>query len=393
MNPAKRVGLVGVAGLAGAAIAWLVGANSMTPDLILMAAAIAAGELVELHPANRSALPLSFAVFTVLVRAADPLPVLVVVVSAEVVAAALRQGPMSLNDRLLKFAERCAEAFSAGAVYQAVIVLAGGDSQLGVVLGALAAASIAPIVVADLVTYVHSREIAPLRARAADIALVTSGILMAVGYDGINGRGTLGLWGPVLFSIPLIAAWYSFELLASTRRSYEQTVRALAAAPELGGLVREGHSERVSELAESMGRILDLSPVDLEHLKTAALLHHLGAVCLDEPPSGEPLDPVAVATSGAQMLRASDAMAPAGDVVAAEPLLHRPPGPSEPRSAALSGMILKVASAYDELTEGNDEHAVWAVEALYTGPGYVYDGRVLGALERVLERRKVLSPA
>jgi hypothetical protein len=53
-------------------------------------------------------------------------------------------------------------------------------------------------------------------------------------------------------------------------------------------------------------------------------------------------------------------------------------------------MILKVASAYDELTEGNDEHAAWAVEALYTGPGYVYDGRVLGALERVLERRKVL---
>ncbi len=54
-------------------------------------------------------------------------------------------------------------------------------------------------------------------------------------------------------------------------------------------------------------------------------------------------------------------------------------------------MILKVASAYDELTEGNDEHAAWAVEALYTGPGYVYDGRVLGALERALERRGALA--
>jgi hypothetical protein len=216
---------------------------------------------------------------------------------------------------------------------------------------------------------------------------------MAVGYDGINGRGTLGLWGPILFSIPLVAAWYSFELLASTRRSYLQTVSALAAAPELGGLVREGHAERVADLAESMGRILDLSPVELEHLKTAALLHHLGAVCLDEPARGEQLDPIAVATSGAQMLRASEALSPAGDVIAAEPLLHRPPGAHEPRSSALSGMVLKVASAYDELTEGHDEHAAWAVEALYTGPGYVYDGRVLGALERVLERRKVLSPA
>ena len=57
------------------------------------------------------------------------------------------------------------------------------------------------------------------------------------------------------------------------------------------------------------------------------------------------------------------------------------------QTSALAGQILKVASAYDELTEGQDEHASWAVEALYTGPGYVYDGRVLGALERVLERR------
>ncbi len=55
-------------------------------------------------------------------------------------------------------------------------------------------------------------------------------------------------------------------------------------------------------------------------------------------------------------------------------------------------MVLKVASAFDELTDGRDEHAAWAVEALYTGPGYVYDGRVLGALERVLERRGALVP-
>jgi hypothetical protein len=261
------------------------------------------------------------------------------------------------------------------------------------VLGALAAAAIAPVAVADMVEYVRSHELSPLRARAADVALITSGILMAVGYDGINGNGRLDIWGPILFSIPLLAAWYSFELLASTRRSYYQTVAALAAAPELGGLVRQGHAERVAETAVAMGRVLALSPAELEHLEAAAQLHHLGAVCLDEPAAGTQLDPIAVAESGALMLRASDALAPAGDIVAAEPLLHRPPGSSEQPSAALSGMILKVASAYDELTEGNDDHASWAVEALYTGPGYVYDGRVLGALERVLERREVLLPA
>ena len=91
------------------------------------------------------------------------------------------------------------------------------------------------------------------------------------------------------------------------------------------------------------------------------------------------------------MLRASPALAPAGDIVAAEPLLHRPPAPAAALPAALEGQILKVASAFDELTEGQDEHASWAVEALYTGPGYVYDGRVLGALERVLTRRGLLT--
>jgi hypothetical protein len=214
---------------------------------------------------------------------------------------------------------------------------------------------------------------------------------MAIGYGGIDDKGDLGRLGPILFAIPLVAAWYSFELLASTRRSFEQTIQALAAAPELGGLVRQGHGERVADLSVSIGRDLSLSAVELEQLWTAALLHHLGAVCVDEAPDGSPPDPHEVALAGATMLRASDVLAAAGDVVAAEPVLHRPQGTLGQPDAALSGMILKVASAYDELTEGDDEHAVWAVEALYTGPGYVYDGRVLGALERVLDRRGVLD--
>jgi hypothetical protein len=54
------------------------------------------------------------------------------------------------------------------------------------------------------------------------------------------------------------------------------------------------------------------------------------------------------------------------------------------------GQVLKVASAYDELTDGDDAHAQWAIEALFTGPAYVYDGRVLTALESVLTNRGLL---
>jgi hypothetical protein len=390
MSRVQRLVLLVALGVLGGVAAELVRPETNLADLVVLGAALVIGEMFELRPADRAALPLSFAVVVVLVRAATPTEFVLLIVAAYAVTAVVRMQPTGVVDRLLVTAERIAEGLSAGAVYRVVIDSVDTADGRAAVLGALALAAIAPIVVSDLVNLLRGRRPAPLRARAADLALVTSGMLMAVGYGGIVGEGELGLWGPLLFSIPLLAAWYSFELLGSTQRSFRQTVRALGTAPELGGLVRPGHVERVADLAVGMGRELDLGPNDLEQLETAALLHHLGAVCLDEPESGSQHDPADVARSGAAMLRASEALAPAGDIVAAEPLLHRPPGSEETPEAALAGQILKVASAFDELTEGQDEHAAWAVEALYTGPGYVYDGRVLGALERALGRRGVL---
>lgn len=390
MSRMRRVALLAALGAVGGALAEGLRPETNLADLVVLGAALVIGEMFELRPADRAPLPLSFAVVVVLVRAATPTEFVALVIAAYAVTGVVRLQPTGVVERLFVTAERFAEALAAGAVYRVVVDSTDNADGRAAVLGALAAAAIAPIVVSDIVNRLRGRRFAPLRARAADLALVTSGMLMAVGYGGIMGEGELGLWGPLLFSIPLLAAWYSFELLDSTQRSFRQTVRALGTAPELGGLVRQGHVERVADLAVSMGRELDLGSSDLDQLETAALLHHLGAVCLDEPAPGSQHDPTLVAQSGAAMLRASEALAPAGDIVAAEPLLHRPPKAEEPTDAALAGQILKVASAFDELTEGRDEHAAWAVEALYTGPGYVYDGRVLGALERALEDRGVL---
>jgi hypothetical protein len=391
MSRAVRLALVTLAGLVAVAVAAAISSSGSLVDLVVLGAALVVGELLELSPSDRAALPLSFAVVVVLLRAANPTEFLVVVAAAYVVAVVVRPEPTGVGSRALLLAERIASGFAAGGAYRLVLDSTKVDGRAAV-LGALAVAALVEIAVADLASLARRRRIAGLRARGADLALVTSGMLMAVGYGGINGEGRLGLWGPLLFSIPLLAAWYSFELLVSTRRSFRQTVRALGAAPELGGLVRPGHVERVAELAVAMGHEVELGAGELDQLETAALLHHLGAVCLDEPEAGTRLDPVAVARSGATMLRASEALSPAGDIVAAEPLLHRPPGPEVVSPAALAGQILKVASAFDELTEGRPEHAAWAVEALYTGPGYVYDGRVLGALDRVLRQWGVLDP-
>jgi hypothetical protein len=57
----------------------------------------------------------------------------------------------------------------------------------------------------------------------------------------------------------------------------------------------------------------------------------------------------------------------------------------------MSGQILKVASAFDELSEGRAERAGLALEALYSAPGYLYDADVLASLELVLDRRGLLD--
>jgi hypothetical protein len=230
----------------------------------------------------------------------------------------------------------------------------------------------------------------PLQGRSADVALITSATLMGVSDMGIDGKSGMGLWGPLVFTIPLLGAWYSYEHLDRIRRTYDQTIHALGAAPELGGFVRDGHAERVAALSTSVGAELGLSRHELTQLETAALLHHLGQVCLDEPPAGRSSEPGAVAASGAAILRSTPLLAPAGDIIAAETIVHRERTPARP--SVLSGQILKVASAFDELSEGKPAQASLAFEALSCAPAYLYDAKVLSALELVLDRAGLLEP-
>jgi hypothetical protein len=154
-------------------------------------------------------------------------------------------------------------------------------------------------------------------------------------------------------------------------------------------MVRNGHAERVADLAVAVGGTLGLSRHELNQLETAALLHHLGQVCLDEPDDGRPPEPVAVAQSGATILRGTQLLAPAGDIVASEWMPYRRDVSSRP--SVVAGQILKVASAFDELCDGHEERASLALEALCSAPEYLYDSRVLAALELVLDRRGLLD--
>src|SRR5690242_16445489 len=98
MRQSVRLGGLGVAALTAFVIAEVAG-SSVAGNLGVIAAAIAAGELIVLRPYGRNPLPLSFAIFTVLVRAATPVQFIVVVVLAELAAAAIRPERVGIQDR------------------------------------------------------------------------------------------------------------------------------------------------------------------------------------------------------------------------------------------------------------------------------------------------------
>src|SRR6266705_3957303 len=101
MSRSARIVAVAVAGVAAGVAATIITPSSTVADLALLTAACVVGELVELRPAGRAPLPLSFAVVIVLVRAATPVQFVVIVVVAQAVALLLRTEPGPLGARFV----------------------------------------------------------------------------------------------------------------------------------------------------------------------------------------------------------------------------------------------------------------------------------------------------
>ena len=167
-----------------------VGASQQVDDVIVLGAAMTIGVLVELRPADRAPLPFTFAIVVVLLRAATPGQFVAVVVGASVAGVAIRARPVGWQARSLLLAELFAETLGAGAVYRLITDAGGGTAATpAVVLLALGGAAVCEITVADLVALVRTHTWPAMRSRGADLALVSSGMLMAVGYGGIAGQG------------------------------------------------------------------------------------------------------------------------------------------------------------------------------------------------------------
>ena len=159
--------------------------GSQWAPLALIGGAIAAGELIELKPPLRAALPISFAFMVVLARQASITEGALVLVIAELAAFLARSEPASVEGRLALFVERLLEGMAAVLVYHGLIEALGEPPMRGKVLFALAVAAIAPLLIAEIARMVRERSFGvSAHGRMADVALVSSATLMAVSADG-----------------------------------------------------------------------------------------------------------------------------------------------------------------------------------------------------------------
>jgi hypothetical protein len=375
MSRRGRAGwILAVASVAAVIMRLFVGITSR--DLAILAGGVLLGELFVLRLEDRTSVPLSFAVILVAASSFTTYEFFGVLVGAELTAAFVVPAGIDPRSRVRLLLARLLVGVATLVAYRGVLALLDANETIGDLLAALGAAVLAQVL-CDTALRLASGLSSGLssRGRWAWLAVASTGMLMAIGYRGVDGDGAVGITGPILFATPLLAAWYAFERLDSATLAYRQTIEALAMAPELGGLVPQGHAERVATLAVSMGDRLGLHGPELEDLEMAALLHHVGQVTLDDPEVGGRPEPHHVAAVTSSMLREIRPLAPAGDIVAGESDDHR---------RKLAVQVLRLASEYDDLTSVDGTPASVALETLRSAPGYVYEERVLSALERAI---------
>jgi hypothetical protein len=215
----------------------------------------------------------------------------------------------------------------------------------------------------------------------AYLALFSTGALY-----GITAPA-MGVWALPLAGLPYAFGHVSLHRVQTTRRTYRQTIQALGAIPEAGGMVASGHAERVAELAVAIGAEMGLSVGMLQRLEFAALLHDVGRVVLANPAiaAGSYSDSDVSGWSSAIMSEARY-LENVAEVVAAQHHPYRRPGEERDPDLPLASKVLKVTAAYDGGIN-NGLSSLESIENLHRGAAYEYDPAVVASLRRVLERR------
>jgi len=212
-------------------------------------------------------------------------------------------------------------------------------------------------------------------------ALSSSAALYAVTTE------TMGMWSVPLAGLPYLFSHVSLHRLQETRRTYDQTIRALGAIPEASGQVAVGHCSRTAELAVAVGAEIGLGVSELTRLEYAALLHDIGRVVLANP---------AVALGdysfsdvsgwGAAIIGEARYLEDVARIVALQHAPYRQEGQVRDPEVPRTSQLVRIAARYDSAV-GDGISPVEAVELLHRGAAYDYDPELVRSLRSVLQRR------
>lgn len=216
-------------------------------------------------------------------------------------------------------------------------------------------------------------------------ALFASAALYAVTVEA------MGVWSIALAGLPYLFSHLSLDRVHGTRRTYDQTIRALGAIPEASGQVAEGHAGRVADLAVAVGSEIGLGPSALRRLQYASLLHDIGRVVLANPAVAPGSYSFAdVSGWSAAIIAEARYLEPVAEIVAHQHAAYRKPGERRDPGVPVASQVVRVVARYDSAVN-DGVTVVEAVELLHKGAAYDYDPQVVMALRRVLERRGAIA--
>jgi len=219
------------------------------------------------------------------------------------------------------------------------------------------------------------------------ISTVSVGVLLALAYPALHA------WTLPLFLAPLAATQYSFKQVASMRTNYLQTVRALSKVPEMAGYTVRGHSSRVAKLSVEIAIEVGIGDPELHEIEYAALLHDIGRISLPDPEEAAmSTSALELALVGGEIVEKTGHFPRVAEMVRHQNEPYRRRGEDTNRELTDGAKIIRVASAYDDLTEpGGPGRTAWdALERLHLGMAYDYDPKVIQSLTRVLEKRGLI---
>ncbi len=401
------------------AIAYFQPQHQWWAILVLFTAALVVGETLELKLIDRPPIPISFAAVMALARTLTDggsfsWQHAFIVVFASVTISTLCYANISIVGRIKVFFARVI-VYSVGLSLARIAfdqIPANSQWRYLALIGALGAMLLVHEILAWIDGYKRTYG---FFAAAAHASVIAGGVLIGVGYGGTKivteadqiarqaqvdagesirtvaeaGGNGLGISALITCAIPLLVAWFAFSRYYQALLTYKQTIRALSAAPELGGIVAWGHAERVAEIAMAIADHIGLDRYDLQNIETASFMHTLGDAVIDNSPNATREEEAKAAEVTAEIVRSSGGLDRVADIIDGHVQPYR--GVVDGNLIAqndIAASVLRVANDYDNISRREESWGIRALSEMHNAPAATYNPKALEALEWVLNNTR-----